>query len=39
MFVDATSDAYNWLVTGKTLPETIKIPKLDKINDFKIQTI
>lgn len=32
--VDATSDSYNFLVSGKTLPETLKIPKLNKPNQW-----
>jgi hypothetical protein len=34
MYVDATSDGYNWLTSGKSLPEKFKIPSLTKMNEF-----
>ena len=33
-FVDATSDAYNWLTSGKQLPEKFTVPNILKVNDF-----
>lgn len=36
--VDSTSDSYNWLVSGKKLPDSFKLPNanLTKVNDFRM---
>jgi predicted phage terminase large subunit-like protein len=33
-FVDCTSDGYNWLISGKKLPEKFTLPSLTKMNEF-----
>lgn len=37
MYVDATSDSYNWLISGKKLPEkfTFNPSSLTRVNQFK----
>lgn len=32
--VDSTGDSYNWLTSGKQLPEKFTVPNILKVNDF-----